>query len=277
MRAAVAAVAASTGVRLTVIAADGTVLADSEQDPAAMENHRQRPEVAAALEGRVASAVRFSSTLERNLVYVAQPAAAPGGVGGAGERARGGHRPARRPGAAAGGAVRGRSPSGAGLAVALVFSRRLTAPIVLLTDVVGRMAGGDFGSRLHLRGSGEVKALADSVNAMGERLQTQFDALEAGARELDALFAAVQAGIAVLGADGRIVRFNPAFPRLIAIADPSGRSVWEVTHEPGLVEAVQARAASAESRWCWRLPGQGACCWRASSRWSRDRYSCCRT
>ena len=101
------------------------------------------------------------------------------------------------------------------------------------------MAGGDFGSRLHLQGSGEVKALADSVNAMGERLQTQFDALETGARELDALFAAVQAGIAVLGADGRIVRFNPAFPRLIAIADPSGRSVWEVTREPGLVEAVQ--------------------------------------
>ena len=80
MRAAVAAVAASTGVRLTVIAADGTVIADSEQDPAVMENHRQRPEVAAALEGRAASAVRFSSTLERNFVYVAQPASAPGGA-----------------------------------------------------------------------------------------------------------------------------------------------------------------------------------------------------
>jgi two-component system phosphate regulon sensor histidine kinase PhoR len=238
VRATVASLASATGARLTVIASDGTVIADSEQDPATMENHRQRPEVAAALEGRVASVVRFSSTLGRNLVYVAQPPATPGGA-----------------------VVRASSPEEAidelaaparqqvalfaaialvaGLAVALVFSRQLTHPITLITDVVRRVAGGDFGARLHLRGGGEVKELAESVNSMAERLKRQFDALAASSRELDALFTAVQAGIAMLDADGRVARFNPALSRLSGMSDPSNRSVWELTRDPGLAEAVR--------------------------------------
>src|SRR5262249_23783800 len=38
-----------TETRVTVIARDGTVLADSEADPKSMENHAGRPEVSAAL------------------------------------------------------------------------------------------------------------------------------------------------------------------------------------------------------------------------------------
>ncbi len=123
-----------------------------------------------------------------------------------------------------------------------------------------------------LRGGGEVKELADSVNAMAERLKTQFDALEAGARELDTLFDAVQAGIAVLDADGRVERFNPSFPRLTGTPDPAGRSVWEVTHEPGLVEAARTcRERGAPV--AMEVARSGACCWRASRRWSGDRCS----
>src|SRR4030042_1592570 len=41
--------AASLGLRFTIIDSGGTVLADSEVDPAAMENHLTRPEVQQAL------------------------------------------------------------------------------------------------------------------------------------------------------------------------------------------------------------------------------------
>ena len=37
------------GVRITLVAADGTVLGDSERDPAVMDNHLTRPEVRQAL------------------------------------------------------------------------------------------------------------------------------------------------------------------------------------------------------------------------------------
>ena len=39
------ALGADTGTRITIIAPDGVVLADTQGDPARMENHRFRPEV----------------------------------------------------------------------------------------------------------------------------------------------------------------------------------------------------------------------------------------
>ena len=60
--------------RVTVIAADGTVLADSERDEAGvrvMENHAGRPEVRAALAGAVGRDLRRSGTLGVEMLYVA--------------------------------------------------------------------------------------------------------------------------------------------------------------------------------------------------------------
>jgi len=67
--------------RLTVVDPTGRVLCDSEKDPASLENHGGRPEIRAALEGRAGTAVRFSSTLEENLLYVAVPFAYREGTG----------------------------------------------------------------------------------------------------------------------------------------------------------------------------------------------------
>ncbi|HSV92601.1 MAG TPA: HAMP domain-containing protein, partial [Desulfobacterales bacterium] len=241
----VVAAGVSTGARLTVIAGDGVVLADSDEDPGVMENHRQRPEVAAALEGRTGIADRWSSTLERDLGYVAVPAASPGGVvvrAAAPEEVVGQlAAPARlRVGLFA------LIILAAGIVGALVFSRRLTGPISLLTDVVARVAEGDFRARLHLRGGGEVKRLAEGVNAMALRLQAQFDGLAARTREQEVLFASVPAGIAIIGPDGRVARSNPALGTLLGAAHPVGLSVWELTRDPGLMDAVNlARQRSA--------------------------------
>ncbi len=60
-------------VRLTLITAEGTVLADSEADPATLENHANRPEVAQALAGHEGRARRDSATLHEQMVYVAIP------------------------------------------------------------------------------------------------------------------------------------------------------------------------------------------------------------
>ncbi len=45
-------------LRLTLIARDGTVLGDSEADPATLDNHADRPEVAQALAGHEGRARR---------------------------------------------------------------------------------------------------------------------------------------------------------------------------------------------------------------------------
>lgn len=58
-------------IRVTVIDSAGTVLCDSEADPADMENHRQRPEIMAALNGYTGSIIRFSDTVRAQQLYVA--------------------------------------------------------------------------------------------------------------------------------------------------------------------------------------------------------------
>ena len=66
-------IAAASGARLTLIAPNGAVMADSDADAATMENHAQRREVAEALSGRTGSDTRMSQTVHQNFLYVAIP------------------------------------------------------------------------------------------------------------------------------------------------------------------------------------------------------------
>src|SRR5690348_6734942 len=62
-----------TETRVTIIARDGVVLADSEADPRTMENHAERPEVATALGGKIGSSTRLSHTVGIEFLYHAVP------------------------------------------------------------------------------------------------------------------------------------------------------------------------------------------------------------
>ncbi len=65
---------ARTDLRMTLVAADGRVLADSAEEPSAMGNHGDRPEIITALAGTVGRDVRRSATQGVEQMYVAVPA-----------------------------------------------------------------------------------------------------------------------------------------------------------------------------------------------------------
>ena len=67
------ATAEAAGGRLTVVRSDGVVIADSEANPAQMENHRTRPELIEAFRGQVGSILRHSATIGVDFLYVAVP------------------------------------------------------------------------------------------------------------------------------------------------------------------------------------------------------------
>lgn len=63
--------------RITLIAADGEVVADSHvETPEALDDHGDRPEVLTALAGDVGLAMRHSSSIDADLLYVAIPSSA---------------------------------------------------------------------------------------------------------------------------------------------------------------------------------------------------------
>jgi two-component system, OmpR family, phosphate regulon sensor histidine kinase PhoR len=237
----VAAVGREGRVRLTVIDPNGVVLADSEQDPAVMENHSNRPEVVRAMSGAVGTSLRFSGTIRRWLIYVAVPVTGPSGSVSGVVRTSSAAEELE--------ALAGRELGSlllfsllllaACILSSLLFSRTITAPLQDLAQVVGLFAAGDFGARLHLRRRDELRDLADSFNSMGERVQALFQERDRRARELDGIFSSVQQGIVVLDRDGRIVRSNRGFEQHAASLPVEGRTLWEVVRAPRLTELVQ--------------------------------------
>ena len=62
---------AASGARVTVVTADGLVLADSQADPHTMENHASRPEIIQAMAQGSGRSIRHSATINRDLLYYA--------------------------------------------------------------------------------------------------------------------------------------------------------------------------------------------------------------
>jgi signal transduction histidine kinase len=62
----------ATGLRVTVINKDGLVVGESEEDKNLMDNHLNRTEVLESKYNKYGSIVRYSKTLQKDLVYVAK-------------------------------------------------------------------------------------------------------------------------------------------------------------------------------------------------------------
>jgi two-component system phosphate regulon sensor histidine kinase PhoR len=236
-----------TGTRITVIDARGLVLADSEEDAARMENHALRPEVASALAGKTGVSSRFSSTVSRWMVYVALPFGSPGYTTGV-VRASSFREELDATVLREGGdlALFASLLFAACLLSALVISRTIASPLRDLAGVVTRFAAGDFGARLHLRRRDEVRELAESFNAMGERIQGLFRENSARTQELDGIFSSIREGILLLDGEGRIVRSNRGFEELAGRGPVVGRTLLEIVAAPRLFELVRAARSSGQ-------------------------------
>jgi two-component system, OmpR family, phosphate regulon sensor histidine kinase PhoR len=236
----VAAVAREAGVRLTVIDPGGAVLADSEQDPAIMANHLDRPEVAAAVKGTTGVSERLSTTLNRKLVYVAVPVKTGESVTAVVRASYFSERFARTERGWSAAVLRFALPL---LLIAAAFSyllsRRLLSPLSDLTTVVQRFSAGEFGARLHLKRRDEVRALADSFNAMAQRVQMLFGELSRRTEELDGVFSSVAQGIALLDSSEKILRANRGFSDIIGQHPVEGRALWEVIRTVSLMQLVE--------------------------------------
>jgi two-component system, OmpR family, phosphate regulon sensor histidine kinase PhoR len=232
--------AREAGVRLTVIDPRGVVLADSEEDPAKMANHADRPEVARALRGEVGVSERLSTTVNRAMVYVAVPLQEGGAVRDVVRASFPSERFARSERALAGAVLSFALPLIAACALlAFLFSRWLLLPLRDLTAVVQRFSAGDFGARLHLRRRDELRALADSFNAMAERLQALFGEVTRRTEELDGVFSSVAQGIALLDSHEKILRANRGFTEIAGQERVEGKALWEVVRTLPLMELVE--------------------------------------
>lgn len=203
---------ARTDLRLTIVRADGTVIADSNYDPAEMENHGNRPEIARALAGEVGTARRVSRTEGHEELYVAVPASLDG--------TRVALRVSQPVTEIEAIAARSRRVGLILLVVALlgaiaiaVRSIRSTArPIQQLSYAAERMAAGDLTTQIPVVPS-DLEALSGALSELRGQMRARLSALEAEQRTLRATIDGLTDAVFVL--DGTVIQLaNRAAGRL---------------------------------------------------------------
>ncbi|HOX24458.1 MAG TPA: ATP-binding protein [Candidatus Krumholzibacteria bacterium] len=233
--------------RLTVVAADGTVFGDSQEEPGRMERHDQRPEVVAALGGRVGVAVRYSTTLGHRRIYVATPVDAGGEIKGVLRTSRSLASLDRTLAA-----IQQRIALG-GLLLAMVvaaisywLARRMSRPLREMKETAERLAAGRLESRLAaMPDSEEIGALAEALNTMAGQLDERIRTIENQRQEQDAVLSSMVEGVLAIDCDEIIIGVNPAACRLLDVqpAAAVGRTLQEIVRNPDLI--AHARSALA--------------------------------
>jgi two-component system phosphate regulon sensor histidine kinase PhoR len=207
-------------LRLTVIAADGTVLGDSDADPATMVNHRtpDRPEVLAALDGHQGENTRTSETLGVRYRYLALPLVHEGQVVAAVRLAMPvktiaeGETTLRN-------AILWAAATGTVAAVLLGFlaSWIWYSPLRRITQAAKRIASGDLSQRASLDGRGRLSDLSSALNEMRDNLGKYLGQIAAQHQDFQAVLVNLHEGVVATDADGRVVLMNRSAGELLGV------------------------------------------------------------
>ena len=210
-----------TGLRVTLIQADGHVFVDSRADTAYLENHAQRPEVRHALAGAPATSVRRSATLGADLQYAAVPA--PPGAPFAVVRVAEPLDFLRDLGWAQG---RGMILSLvlallAALLVSAWLGHRQVGRVAELQRVAKQLGEGTAGARALERPDDELGRLGASLNTMARELRARLLALERERDEREQVLAHMSDGVALVDESDRILHCNHSLATLLGAPRPA--------------------------------------------------------
>ena len=239
-----------TATRITLIEPNGTVLGDSEEDPALMENHSKRPEIEKALSGDIGASIRYSTTLKERMNYVAVPVIQEGGIKGVvrvsfklqsiellmGEFTR------RITLISIGIWV-------AALFLTFLFSSVFSSSVKQMVNLTKRLANGDFSGSAIVRRRDELGELAAGLNGMSQRLQSMFDQLQTQHDELNGIINSMTEGVLVLDSDLRVKLANNSLKQMFSIeGDAVGKGYIDVIRSAALKEMVDDLPKSGEVR-----------------------------
>ena len=224
------------GARATIIDASGKVLADSESNPANMENHATRKEFVAALSGKTGENERRSATLGVPFLYVAVPVS--------------------------GGAVRLAYPLSDVEAVQSQVNRRLLWGSTLaffialliaasasiwtsrrlerIVDVAVRIEQGDLHARVEDRPLDEIGRVAAAIDKTAGQVERSFAAVRSSQHQLETLLNSMQDAVIAVSSGGLVQWANQPMDRLIPQHTRLNAPVVETIRDPDFLAAVKA-------------------------------------
>lgn len=211
------AAAKHLNLRLTYIAEDGQVIADSSviyRDLGTLDNHSDRPEVQAAMRsGDIGWSVRYSSTVQTEFIYAAvkvvPPAELPSGFLRVAvpftqvEQKLGGMNSLW-----AGGILGCLLVAGV---LSWLLSRQFSREIGKLSQAAEDIGQGRLDRRVESASSPDFLPLVRSMNRMAKKVQSDLGIIREQKNELEAILNGLQEGVLVLNSQGKVTKFNQAF------------------------------------------------------------------
>ncbi len=199
----------TVGTRVTVILPSGIVAGDSYGDIKKMENHIKRPEIIEALRKKKGVSIRYSSTFNKNMMYIALPVVLEGRII----------------------AVVRTSVSISAIdreiksirnniliamlstiliaaIVSLYVARRIALPIEQMKKGAAKFAQGDLIYRLATPNSEELSELAVTMNRMAENLDGKIKDLKNRSMELEAVHTSMLEGVIAIDKNEKIITIN---------------------------------------------------------------------
>lgn len=208
-----------SNIRLTIIQTDGVVIGDSHEEPGIMDNHNDRPEIVSAIDGKTGTAVRYSNTLQKDMLYLARlysidnidiviRTSLPD-----------------ESLSATLSLLRQRLMYG-GLTILLIgtilsyfISKTIANPIIKLTNQVNKLRIGDLRERIDIKGTREINILTDSFNDLAKQLADRIDSITLQSNEQKAILSSMIEGIIATDNNGSITRINPAARKILDIGN----------------------------------------------------------
>jgi two-component system, OmpR family, phosphate regulon sensor histidine kinase PhoR len=232
----------SAGARVTIIDPTGKVLADSEANPAGMENYSARPEFTAALDGKIGRSERRSSTLGIPFLFIAVPVS--------------------------GGAVRLAYPLSDVEAVSAQVHRRLELASAItflfalmvaaiaarwsarrldrIVNVAARIAEGDLQARIKEASQDEIGRVAAAIDRTARQVEHSFDAVQSSQRQLETLLNSMQDAVIAVSADGLVQWANRPMNRLVPQGTRLQQPVVETIRDPDFLATVKEATTARE-------------------------------
>jgi two-component system phosphate regulon sensor histidine kinase PhoR len=247
--------ARAANARATIIERSGKVIADSEADPATMENHAARPEVTAALRGEVGTAVRLSHTRGLEFLYVAAPI-------------RNGAVRLAYPLAAIQQAreqVRGTLLMASALALVLAMvlaglaAQSISRRLRRITRFAEQVAEGDLLARVAESGSDEIAQVASALDRTAQKLEQNFGELEQRRQQMETLLNSMEEPVVAVSQAGTVQWANGAMQDLTGGRARQGAALVELLRDPDFLAAVRGaldQRATATARVRSAVPGR---------------------
>jgi two-component system, OmpR family, phosphate regulon sensor histidine kinase PhoR len=231
-----------TNSRITFITREGKVIGDSEKNPLEMDNHSTREEEVIAAKEGIGRAIRYSDTLDREMLYVAGAVRSEDGFDGYIRLSMGLD-------AVTEGLNRAWMIMAGGLVLLFVaatfvsykVASSMTSPLEQITRVARRITDLDYDARVPIQRRDEVGQLAKAINAMADSLQAQLKTIRDNEDLLQSVLDNMTGGIVMINADGEFALLNKASERMLDVknSEMAGHSYKELKHHYELARLIE--------------------------------------